>query len=83
MFGIVLALALTLLARGTGHANVYVPAETEAAGAGLLMGVITMLIWNHKGGTKLVGFLWGFFLSLIGLVVVLVATPSAAKQPKP
>jgi hypothetical protein len=82
MLGIAFALVLAVLGAANGHG--YTPSAADtAAGGSLFIGVITMLIWSRKGGSKLVGFLWGFFLSLIGLIVVMAATPSAAKQARP
>ena len=39
---------------------------------GAVMGVITLLIHKKKGYSPVTGFLLGFLLGLIGLIVVLV-----------
>jgi RNA polymerase subunit RPABC4/transcription elongation factor Spt4 len=46
----------------------------------LLMGVATLFIWKNKEGSPVIGFLLGFLLGLIGLIIVLVAHPTAAKR---
>ena len=46
----------------------------------VIMGVVTMLIWKNKEGSSVIGFILGFLLGLIGLVVVLVAHPAAVKK---
>lgn len=47
---------------------------------GVFFGVVAMLIWRNKGGEAWVGFLWGFFLGLIGLIVVAVANPAGRRR---
>ena len=48
----------------------------------VLWGLGAMAIWKNKGGSPLVGFLWGFFLQLIGIIVVAVAKPSGTRRVK-
>lgn len=45
---------------------------------GLVFGFVSSSIWSGKGGSSGAGFAIGFFLGVIGLVIVLVATPSPA-----
>lgn len=49
----------------------------------LLFGYASSKIWSGKGGSPGAGFLLGFFLGIIGLVIVAVATPSRAASPPP
>jgi hypothetical protein len=44
-------------------------------------GIASGLIWQSKGGNFAIGFLLGFFLGLIGLIIVLVVRPSGARSP--
>jgi hypothetical protein len=44
--------------------------------------VISARVWKRKGGDVWVGGLLGWFLGPIGVMVVLVATPKAAKAAK-
>jgi predicted RNA-binding Zn-ribbon protein involved in translation (DUF1610 family) len=48
----------------------------------LVIGLISLVIWRNKGGSPVVGFLWGFLLGLIGLLVVAVAKPSGTRKVK-
>jgi hypothetical protein len=45
---------------------------------GLVLGLISSSIWSGKGGSSGAGFAIGFFLGIIGLIIVLLATPSQA-----
>jgi hypothetical protein len=47
---------------------------------GVLFGLVTLYIWKNKGGSPVVGFLWGFLVGIFGLIVVLVANPSGAQK---
>jgi hypothetical protein len=48
---------------------------------GVIFGLICAVVWSHKGGSAVVGFLAGLFLGLIGLIIVAVISPGAdAKQ---
>ncbi len=49
---------------------------------GIIFGVISLAVWQNKGGSPVVGFLWGFLLGLIGLIVVAVARPSGNRRVK-
>ncbi|MEX0992157.1 MAG: zinc ribbon domain-containing protein [Actinomycetota bacterium] len=49
---------------------------------GVVFGLISLAVWQNKGGSPLVGFLWGFFLGLIGLLVVAIARPSGTRKVK-
>ncbi len=49
---------------------------------GVIFGLISLAVWQNKGGSPVVGFLWGFFLGLIGLIVVAVARPSGTRKVK-
>lgn len=42
----------------------------------VVLGVISMNIWKNKGGSPAIGFVLGFFLGLIGLIIVALAKPS-------
>lgn len=46
--------------------------------SGPIFGFVSSSIWSGKGGSSGPGFAIGFFLGVIGLVIVLVATPSPA-----
>ena len=46
----------------------------------LLSGVAAALIWSSKGGSPGAGFLIGLLLGPLGLIIVLVATPSRGKS---
>jgi RNA polymerase subunit RPABC4/transcription elongation factor Spt4 len=47
-----------------------------------ITGVIALAIWRSKGGSPIVGFLWGFLLGIIGIIVVAVArVPGTRKVP--
>jgi glutaredoxin len=46
---------------------------------GLICGVISMLIWQNKGGTPSGGFSFGFLLGIIGVILVLVLNPPGEK----
>jgi hypothetical protein len=48
--------------------------------AAVFLGFLAMAIWQHKGGSSVVGFLWGFFLGLIGVLVVVIARPSGTRK---
>jgi hypothetical protein len=46
----------------------------------LLSGLAAALIWSSKGGSVGAGFLIGLVLGALGLIVVLVATPSGRQS---
>ena len=46
----------------------------------VILGVGGLFIWRGKGGSPVVGFLWGFLMGLIGLLVVALATPSRGRK---
>ncbi len=54
--------------------------EGVVIGVVVALAVICGLIWSNKGGNFLVGFVLGLLLGLIGLILVLVLKPSAARQ---
>ena len=41
----------------------------------IIFGMAAGYVWSNKGGQWFVGFLWGFLLGLIGLIVVAIAKP--------
>ena len=43
-----------------------------------MFGFVCENIWAGKGGTKGMGFLLGFFLGVIGIVIVLLANPGSS-----
>ena len=44
--------------------------------SGIVFGFISMFVWKNKGGSPPIGFVLGFFLGLIGLIIVAIAKPS-------
>lgn len=48
--------------------------------SGLIFGFISAMVWSGKGGHFGIGFLIGFLLGLIGLIIVAVAKPSGQKS---
>lgn len=76
MLGVILAQApVAPSPSGMAHA-----VSTAMLLGSLLMGVVTMIIWKNKEGSPVIGFVLGFLLGLIGLIVVLLARPAAAKR---
>jgi hypothetical protein len=47
---------------------------------GALIGLWGMKVWRDKGGSAVVGFVLGFFLGLVGMIIVFLATPSKASS---
>jgi hypothetical protein len=52
----------------------------------VVLGLISMNIWKGKGGSPAIGFVLGFFLGIIGLIIVALAKPTNPRttdQPPP
>lgn len=44
---------------------------------GIIMGVACLILHQKKGYSPVAGFLWGFFFSALGLIVILLEKPKA------
>jgi hypothetical protein len=49
---------------------------------GVVCGIISSIAWSNKGGSSWTGFLLGFFLGVIGLLVALLGKPSVPLAPQ-